>query len=133
MSLDDPHMSDSLTRGRQTAEALNPGMEQVLSERYDDLLPDFAETVVDMAYGRFYSRDGLDAKTRHLCTVAALTALGAQTAPQLKVNIASARKTGASQREIAEAIMQMGLYGGFPAMINGLNAAKEVFAAEETS
>lgn len=33
--------------------------------------------------------------------------------------------------EIAEAIMQKGLYGGFPAMINALNAAKEVFAEEE--
>ncbi len=129
MSLDE--QMDSLTRGRETVEKLNPGMEDVLRERYDDLLPDFAETVVDMAYGRFYSRDGLDAKTRHLCTVAALTAMGSQTAPQLKVNIEGARKTGASQREIAEAIMQMGLYGGFPAMINALNAAQEVFAQEE--
>ncbi|GMG85224.1 hypothetical protein LNKW23_44410 [Paralimibaculum aggregatum] len=120
-----------LERGRAAAETLNPGMEQALAGRYDALLPGFAESVVDMAYGRVYARDGLDIRTRLLVTVGALSALGGQTRPQLEVNIASARKAGASQREIAEAIMQMGLYGGFPAMINALNAALEVFAKEE--
>ena len=117
-----------LERGRDAAETLNPGMEAVLGQRYDGMLPGFSESVVDMAYGRVYSRDGLDMKTRMLATVAALTALGGQTGPQLKVNIAGALRAGASQREIAEVIMQMGLYGGFPAMISGLNAAKDVFA-----
>ena len=120
-----------LDRGRDTADVLNPGMEAALAGRYDALLPGFAESVVDMAYGRVYSRDGLDMKTRMLVTVGALAAIGGQTRPQIKVNIASALRAGASQREIAEAIMQMGLYGGFPAMINALNAALEVFAEKE--
>jgi len=47
------------------------------------------------------------------------------------VNIASARAVGASREEIAEIIFQMTLYGGFPAMINAMNAAMEVFEAEE--
>ena len=63
--------------------------------------------------------------------LAALTALGGQTRPQLKVNIAAARRAGATQREIGEVIWQMALYGGFPAAINGLNAALEVFGEEE--
>ncbi len=124
---------DALSRGRALSEALNPGMEAVLRERYDDLLPGFSESLVEMAYGRVYSRGVLDEKTRLLATVAALTAQGGQTRPQLKVNIASARKTGASREEIAEVIFQMGIYGGFPAMINALNAAREVFAEEEAN
>ena len=40
---------------------------------------------------------------------------------------------GITQREIAETIMQMSLYGGFPAMINALNAAIEVFDTEDAA
>ena len=87
--------------------------------------------VVEVPYGTFYSRGVVDEKTRLLATIAALAALGGQTKPQLKVNISSARAVGASREEICEIIYQMTLYGGFPAMINALNAAIEVFEAED--
>lgn len=83
-------------RGKALSERVNPGMEDALAARYDALVPGMSRTIVDVAYGQFYAREGLDEKTRLLATVAALTALGAQTRPQLKVNIASARKVGAS-------------------------------------
>lgn len=118
---------DSYAKGQEMAEAYNPGMEQALAGRYDDLVPGLSRSVVDFAWGQQYGRDGLDAKTRWLATIAALTALGGQTRPQLKVNIAAALRAGATQREIGEVIWQMSLYGGFPAAINGLNAALEVF------
>ncbi|PIB24137.1 hypothetical protein BFP76_02570 [Amylibacter kogurei] len=117
-------------RGRALSEELNPGMEDALNERYGHLVPGMAEGVVDFAYGRQYARDGLDLKSRYIATIAALTALGGQTKPQLKVNIAGGRKAGLTQQEIGEVIWQMALYGGFPAAINGLNAALEVFEAE---
>lgn len=124
-------MTDSTTDlGRELSEQLNPGMEQALNVRYGHLLPGMAEGVVDFAYGRQYARPGLALRDRYLATIAALTALGGQTEPQLKVNIAGGRKAGLSQHEIAEAIWQMSLYGGFPAAINALNAALEVFEAE---
>lgn len=122
-------MTDALQRGRDVLAEMNPEVEQVLRERYDGILPGFAESLVEWAYGRHYSREGLDMKTRQLCTVAALTALGGQTGPQLKINIENTLAAGASEREIAEAIWQMAVYGGMPAAINGLNAAKEVFEA----
>ncbi|MFN3497954.1 MAG: carboxymuconolactone decarboxylase family protein [Pannonibacter indicus] len=121
-------MTAVLEQGRDVVRLLNPGLEQVLAERYDDLVPGFSESLVEWAYGRHYARTGLDLKTRQLCTVAALTALGGQTGPQLKVNIAHALAAGASRGEIVEAVWQMAVYGGLPAAINGLNAAREVFA-----
>lgn len=125
-------MAENTTElGRDLSEALNPGMETTLEERYGHLLPGMAEAVVDFAYGRQYGRPELPLRDRYLATIAALTALGGQTRPQLKVNIAGGRKAGLSQKEIAEVIWQMSLYGGFPAAINGLNAALEVFEAEE--
>jgi 4-carboxymuconolactone decarboxylase len=117
--------------GRRLAEALNPGMEATLDARYGHLLPGMAEAVVDFAYGRQYARPGLPLRDRYLATIAALTALGGQTRPQLKVNIAGGRKAGLSREEIAEVIWQMALYGGFPSSINALNAALDVFSEED--
>ena len=118
-------------RGKALSEQVNPGMEDALAARYDALVPGLSRMVVEVPYGTFYARDGVDEKTRLLSTIAALTALGGQTRPQLKVNIASARAVGASREEVCEIIYQMTLYGGFPAMINAMNAAIEVFEAED--
>ena len=117
--------------GRELSEQLNPGMEAALEARYGHLLPGMAEGVVDFAYGRQYARPELPLRDRYLATIAALTALGSQTTPQLKINIQGGLKAGLTQKEIAEVIWQMALYGGFPAAINGLNAAIDVFRDEE--
>ncbi|MCF2903439.1 carboxymuconolactone decarboxylase family protein [Octadecabacter sp. CECT 8868] len=120
-------------RGKALSEQVNPGMEDALAARYDALVPGLSRMVVEVPYGTFYSRGTVDEKTRLLSTIAALTALGGQTAPQLKVNIASARAVGASREEVCEIIYQMTLYGGFPSMINAMNAAIEVFEAEDAA
>jgi len=122
-------MSEALEKGRAVLADLNPEMEAILAERYDDILPGFSESLVEWAYGRHYARGVVDMKTRQLCTIAALTAMGGQTTPQLKANIEHTLKAGASEQEIVEVIWQMAVYGGIPAAINGLNAAKEVFEA----
>ena len=92
-----------------------------------DIAPDFARLIIEFPFGDIYSRPGLDLKTRELIVVAALTAIG-NAAPQLKVHLHGARNVGCSEQEIVEAIMQMAVYAGFPAALNGLFAAKEVFA-----
>jgi len=122
-------MTEALDRGRELLDDLNPEMEKAIRDKYDDMVPGFSESLIEWAYGRHYSREGLDLKTRQLCTVAALTAMGRQTGPQLRANIENTLAAGATEREIAEVIWQMAVYGGMPAAINGLNAAKEVFEA----
>ena len=117
----------ALERGRALVAKLNPELEPILSERYDTHIDGFAETLVEYAYGRHYAREGLDLKTRQIATVAALTALGGQTGPQLRVNIEHALAAGASERELLEVIWQMAVYGGMPAAINGLNVAITLF------
>ena len=118
---------DTYERGKAISEELNPGMEEALEKRYGHLVPGMSKSVVDFAYGQQYAREGLNIKTRYLATIAALTAMGGQTKPQLKVNIAGALKVGATEQEIGEVIWQMALYGGVPSAINGLNTALEVF------
>ena len=94
-----------------------------------DISPDFARLMVEFGFGDIYSRPGLDLKTREIAVVAALTALG-NAQPQLKVHPHAALNVGCTREQIVEAIMMMGVYAGFPAALNGLFAAKEVFAAE---
>jgi len=117
----------ALERGRAIVDQINPGLEVALADRYDTALPDFAETLVEFAYGRLYAREGLDLKTRQIATVAALTALGGQTGPQLRINLEHALAAGASKRELLEVILQMSVYGGMPAAINGTNIAMQLF------
>lgn len=100
---------------------------EAVVESLKDIAPDFARYLLEFPFGDIYARPGLDLRNREIATVAALTALG-NAAPQLKVHIAAARHVGLTQDEIIEVIMQMAVYAGFPAALNGLFAAKEVFA-----
>jgi 4-carboxymuconolactone decarboxylase len=93
-----------------------------------DIAPDFARYLIEFPFGDIYSRPGLDLRSREIAVVAALTAMG-NAAPQLKVHIEGALNVGVSQTEITEVMMQMAVYAGFPAALNALFAAKEVFAA----
>ena len=95
------------------------------------IAPDFGRLMIEFAFGDIYSRPALDLKTRELAVVAALTALG-NAAPQLKVHLHGALNVGCSREQIVETIMQMALYAGFPAALNGLFAAQDVFAERTT-
>jgi 4-carboxymuconolactone decarboxylase len=95
-----------------------------------DIAPEFARLLIEFPFGDIYSRPGLDLKSREIAVVAALTALGNAT-PQLKVHINGALNVGCSQQEVIEIMMQMAVYAGFPAALNGLFAAKEVFTERE--
>lgn len=97
-----------------------------------DIAPDFARYLIEFPFGDIYARPGLDLRSREIAVVAALTALGNAT-PQLKVHIEGALNVGVTRNEVVEVIMQMAVYAGFPAALNGLFAAKEVFAARETA
>lgn len=92
-----------------------------------DIAPDFAHYLFEYPFGDIYSRPGLDLRAREIATIAALTALG-NAAPQLKVHIEAGLNVGLQREEIVEILMQMSVYAGFPAALNGLFAAKDVFA-----
>jgi 4-carboxymuconolactone decarboxylase len=100
--------------------------EQVI-ESLKDIAPDLARYVIEFPFGDIYSRPGLDLKCREIATIAALTAMG-NAQPQLKVHIHGALNVGCTRTEVVEVIMQMAVYAGFPAALNGVFAAKEVFA-----
>jgi 4-carboxymuconolactone decarboxylase len=126
-------MTDSDQRYRRGLAKLGEIDEKAAQRLIDslaDIAPDFARYVVEFPFGDIFSRPGLDLRTRELITVAALTAMG-HAAPQLKAHIQLALGAGCKREEIVETIMQMAVYAGFPAALNGLFLAKEVFAAKD--
>ena len=95
-------------------------------ESLASIAPDLAKYTIEFPFGDIYQRPGLDLKSREIATVAALTALG-HCLPQLNVHINGALNVGCKPEEIVETIIQMAVYAGFPAALNGIFAAKEVF------
>ncbi|MBW4527908.1 MAG: carboxymuconolactone decarboxylase family protein [Phormidium tanganyikae FI6-MK23] len=96
-------------------------------ESLKEIAPDLARHIIEFAFGDVYTRPGLDLKSREIATVAALTAIG-NAQPQLKVHLHGALNVGCTREEVIEVILQMAVYAGFPAALNGMFAAKEVFA-----
>jgi 4-carboxymuconolactone decarboxylase len=90
-----------------------------------DICPDLAKFTIEYPFGDIYSRPALDLKSREIATIAALTALG-HCKPQLKVHLNAALNVGCTEDEIKEVLLQMSVYAGFPAALNGMFAFKEV-------
>lgn len=94
-------------------------------ENLKDVCPDLAKYTIEFPFGDIYSREGLDLKSREIATVAALTSMG-HCAPQLKVHVHAALNVGCTPEEVKETVLQMAVYAGFPAALNGMFVVKEV-------
>jgi 4-carboxymuconolactone decarboxylase len=129
MTQQSPNAGDSrLERGKRALAEIDGEAGHNVISALADIAPDFANYLFEFPFGDIYTRPGLDLRAREIATIAALTAVGTAV-PQLKVHIAAGLNVGLTKDEITEIIMQMAVYAGFPAALNGLFAAKEVFTA----
>ena len=117
-----------MEQGQKMASAFMPGMENFDAKAMEKLFPAMPKELLEMWFGKTFNPEGLDARTRFLVTIAALTVLGAQAEAQLNLTIRHALEAGATKREIAEVIWQMSMFGGLPAMQKALEIAQSVFA-----
>lgn len=86
---------------------------------------DFLKITVENLFGDIWGRGGLATQERSMITLAALTVLGRD--PELKVHIRGALNIGISREKINEIMIHLAHYGGWPAGVNGLRIAKQVF------
>ena len=132
-------MTDAFTKlfaqmmasGQEMARAFNPALENVDMRAMEKLVPTMPADMLEMWFGKTFNREGLDAKTRLLVTIAALTVLGPVGEPQLRMTIKNGLAAGATKREIAEVIWQMSMFGGLPAMQKALEIAASVYDEED--
>lgn len=118
--------NDRYNRGKELLDSLKGELTGTVLEEIGEFLPEFAKITVEFPFGDIYSRTQLDLRSREIATIAALTALG-HALPELRDHIHLGLNAGLSKDEVIEILMQMAVYAGFPAAINALRVAKEVF------
>lgn len=115
-------------QGLKTVSELFPPRDDGQNPRFTyppEIADDWNNLSISTVMGDIWSRPGLAKNQRAIITIAALTVLDKP--EQLKAYITAGLNLGVSRQEICEVIMQMAIYGGFPAAIQGLGIANEVF------
>lgn len=128
-SAEGPAQGERYRRGLDRLRAVDGEAGIHVVEQLAQSFPEFAQYLVEFPFGDIYARPGLGLRERELAVVAALTAMGTA-APQLKVHVQAALHVGVSPEEIVEVVMQMSVYAGFPAALNGLGVVREVFGQQ---
>lgn len=124
-------LQQMVEQGQKMASAFMPGMDTIDPKAFEKMFPAMPKELLEMWFGKTFNPEGLDARTRFLVTIAAQTVLGPLGEPQLRITIKNGLAAGATQREVAEVIWQMSMFGGLPATQKALEIAQSVFAETE--
>jgi 4-carboxymuconolactone decarboxylase len=83
------------------------------------------ELVTQYCWGDVWNRPGLDRRTRSLLNLAMISALNRP--HELKLHVRGALNNGVTREEIQEVFLQVAVYCGMPAAIDGFRVAREAF------
>lgn len=117
---------DAFKRGVETRKWLMGKQYEPAQARRTAFTEEWMDFVNQYAFGEVWSRPGLDKKTRHMLTIAMLTALGRL--EELQTHLSLTPNTGVSRDEVKEVLMQAAIYAGVPAAMSAFNRANQVFA-----
>lgn len=120
-----------IAQAQEMAKAMNPALESFTPKGFEALWPTMPREWMDVAFGNAVNKDGLDTKTRLFLMLAGLTMQGAQGESQIRITVRHLMEAGATKQEIAEAIAQMSMFAGVPAMTKAATLAKEVMDTAE--
>jgi 4-carboxymuconolactone decarboxylase len=84
------------------------------------------ELVTTYCWGWAWGREGLPRRDRSLINLAMISILNRHN--ELKAHIRGALNNGLSREEIREVLLQVGIYGGVPAMVDSFRLANDAFA-----
>ena len=120
-------IEDRYERGLAAMKAVDGDAGEKVAEALQDIAPDLATYIIEFTFGEIYSRPHLSLRHREIVTIAACVALGTAL-PQLKVHIHGLLNVGGTEQEVVETVLHLAFYCGFPAALNAIAAAREVFA-----
>ena len=118
--------NERFERGSKKINELAAGADQGILKGLGKTAPDLAKYVLEFVFGDLYSQDGLDLKTKQILTVTILATLG-NAKPQLAYHIKAGLNIGMTRKEIIDIMTHLAGYAGFPAALNGVATAREVF------
>ena len=122
---------DSYQQGvEQLRQMVGPERMQCIVDRFRALSPAFEQETIAVVFGRTWSREALDRKTRSLCSIGILAALGRQNAMRIVFELAI--RNGATLDEITETLLQVAIYGGYPAALDALTTLESVLDGMKT-
>ena len=120
-----------LAQAQEMAKAFNPALETFSPKGFEALWPTMPKEVMEFWFGNTINTEGLDAKTRLLLTLAGLTMQGAQADTAVRQTVRHLVEAGARKQEIVEAIGQMSVFAGVPAVARALELAQDAMGDEE--
>jgi 4-carboxymuconolactone decarboxylase len=107
-------------------EAMAEQEEQTAAQKLvGDFAPKLAQLTDDVLFGDVWERGELSKRDRSLITVAALIANG--NVEQLTGHLRRARDNGLTESELAETIIHLAFYAGWPRAMSAIRVAREVF------
>lgn len=95
-----------------------------------DFDQDFQRLVTEYCWGAVWGRDGLPRKTRSLLNIAMMAAINRP--HELRIHARAALRNGCTVDEVQEVLMQVAVYCGIPAGLDGLRTAREAMSEAET-
>jgi 4-carboxymuconolactone decarboxylase len=99
---------------------------KTIATRFANLAPDLSRWIVEFARGEIWNRRGLSLKSRELATLAMVTVLGNKS-NSVAAHVEGALRSGATETEIKELLLQMTVYAGYPKTVAAVAAAQQVF------
>ena len=108
-----------------------PQMSAFDPKAMEAMWPTMPKEVMEAWFGNAVNKDGLDAKTRLLITLAGLTMQGAQSETAVRQTVRHAREAGATDQQISETLGMMAMFAGVPAMTRAMELAQDVMGDDE--
>ena len=125
MNIPEEFNTPEFARGlAKRVEVLGAAHVQKSLDNVDEFSKPIQKFVTEVAWGGVWGRDGLDARSRSMITVAMLSALGRQ--HELAVHVRGALNNGVSARELQEILLQSAIYAGAPAALEAFRTAGAV-------
>ena len=123
--MDNPLLEPAaLARGREIRRQVL-GDQHVDSSHAVDALSQPKTQLSEYVWSKIWARPGLSFKMRSVANLAMLTALNRP--HELKLHVHGALNNGLTREEIAEVLLQTGVYCGLPAAVESFRIMQEVF------
>lgn len=113
----EPQVDDRLSQGRAAMRTMLGSAADAYPASFARLSPVLARWTAEVEFGEMLAGTHLDPVARHLAIIVMLAASGNRET-RLRHHILGARSSGISVDMIAEALIQLAAYAGFPAALN---------------